>query len=436
VTRATAPGLRHGQRAHAVHALHHGLAFVLALIAVAGCPLYAKAAAPLRHEPPPFAFAVLSGVMRDNADEPDARRLIDAIGLDRSVAFTVYDGDIKGPDELCTDELYRRRGDLLAAARTALVFVPGENDWVRCNSEKAGNFDPVERLDFLRQELLPDTNSLGQAPLALTRESEVPRFRTFRENARWTSADIAFITINAPNPNNRYLTAGGRNGEFDDRALANTFWIEHAVEYAKRHDARAVVVFMEGDPQFTRDLHDRFAWLHFERSRERDGFREVRRALAKAASGFNGVIVVVHASQTALPYGFHIDRPLRDADGKLVPNVTRIAIAPPERLTQWVRIEIDPNRRPMFRVNLAGVPKHLPKPAAPVAASDASQPQLPDMPQIETQPILPDPPASSASTLSYGVRVPAAAGLLEPVAPASNAAGNLPADPASVQNAR
>ena len=35
--------------------------------------------------------------------------------------------------------------------------------------------------------------------------------------------DIVTSSLNAPAPNNHYLTAGGRNGEFEDRIIANGF---------------------------------------------------------------------------------------------------------------------------------------------------------------------------------------------------------------------
>lgn len=378
------------------------LALLLALCAACGAASGARTprppAAPASQRPAaPFAFAVLSGVLRSAHDEGSALRLLDAIGLDRAVEFTVYDGNLKGPDETCIDQLYDQRRTVLDAARGALVLVPGQFDWASCASAGDGGYDPVERLDFLRQEIMSDSHSLGQTPLALTRESEVPRFRPFRENTRWAVGNTVFIGLNAPGPNNRYLTAGGRNGEFDDRAIANAFWVEHATEYAKRLDARAIVIFMEGDPQFERDARgEHFAWLRFDRPRERDGYRELRRALARAAANFRGPLLLIHPSEAALPAGFRIDRPLRDEKGAPVENLTRLEIGPPDRLAQWVRVGVDTSRQPMFRVSLNEVPKRLPKPALPpLAPNDA--PQVPDMPQISSPPSLPETGASGGT---------------------------------------
>ncbi|WP_323120690.1 hypothetical protein [Burkholderia alba] len=374
----------------------HALAALLAA-AMAGHAV----AAPDSRGTAPYSFAVLTGVMEAPADEAPAQRLFDAIGRDRTVSFIVYDGNLKGPREPCRDSLYEQRMALLNASRAPLVFLPGQSDWAICGAPSLGGYDPVERLDFLRQDLLSDPTSFGQTPLQLTRESEVPRFRPYRENVRWVQGDTVFIGLNAPAPNNRYLTAGGRNGEFEDRVIANAFWIDHAAEYAKRRDARALVILLEGDPQFERyERSDRFAWLRFNRPRTRDGFREMKRSLVKASTIFRGSILVVHAGSDALPDGFRIDRPLHNDKGDLVGNLTRVVVAPHQRLAQWLRIGVNPARQPMFSISLQEVPKHLPQPPAlPVTPRDDTP--LPPMPEIPSWPDLPDSGASGAVPPGY-----------------------------------
>ncbi|KGX69259.1 hypothetical protein [Burkholderia pseudomallei] len=386
----------------------------------------------------PYAFAVLSGVIASADDEPQARRLLDAIARDRSVSFIVYEGNLKGPKEACRDQLYEQRNVLFATSRVPLVLLPGQYDWAACGTRDAGAYDPVERLDFLRQNVFTEPASPGANPLPLTRESEVARFHPYRENVRWIRDDTVFIGLNAPAPNNRYLTAGGRNGEFEDRAIANAFWIDHAAEYAKRRKARALVVFLEGDPQFDRyERSERFGWLRFNRPRVRDGFREFKRALVKAAAVFRGSIVVVHPSGEPLADGFRIDRPLRDDKGELVGNLTRVAIAPHARLTRWVRIGVDAAKQPMFNVSMQTVPKYLPQPPAlPVVPHDDTP--LPDMPEIPAQPVLPDSGASGAAPPGYGGWHGAHEGSFDHRAPSGATPGDAPdiAVPGSMQGTR
>ncbi|MEX3785296.1 hypothetical protein [Paraburkholderia sp. BR14374] len=378
-------------------ALRHVLApaggiVVLAMVCAWGAPAHAEASR--------FGFAVISGTMHSPADEAATQRLLDAIGRERDVRFIVYDGNLKGPKEVCRDALFERRQALLDSSRTALFFIPGQHDWADCGTAEAGGFDPVERLDQLRQTLFADPASMGQNPIALTRESEVSRFRPFRENVRWVvnekantkGGDVVFIGLNAPGPNNHFLSAGGRNGEFEDRVIANAFWLEHAAEYAKRRDARAMVVFIQGDFDPERyERPERFAWLHFAHSPRRDGFLEFKRSLVKLAQIFPGPVVVVHADDERQAGAFVIDQPLRNDKGMVVTNLTRIALAPRDRLNQWIQIEADFAAKPPFRVSVRDVPKQMPLPTTPPVLppvsprdeSGASMPAAPEMPNVE-----------------------------------------------------
>jgi hypothetical protein len=362
-------------------------------------PLVALVAfAPLAHaEAPRYAFAVIANTMQSPADEAPTQRLIEAISRERDVSFIVYDGNLKGAKEACRDALYERRHALLETSRPALFFIPGQHDWVDCGTAEAGGFDPVERLDQLRQTLFTDSTSMGQNPIALTRESEVSRFRPFRENVRWQVGDTVFIGLNAPSPNNHYLTAGGRNGEFEDRVIANAFWLEHAAEYAKRRDARAIVVFIQGDPDPERyERPDRFAWLRFGRNTRRDGFLEFKRSLVKLAQIFRGPVLVIHCDDERTSAGFVIDQPLRNDKGMLVTNLTRVALAPHDRLNQWIQIDADLSKKPPFRVSVRDVPRQMPMPTAPPVSPReepaASMPAVPALgPASELPPLLPTP---------------------------------------------
>ncbi|WP_180278201.1 MULTISPECIES: hypothetical protein [Burkholderia] len=411
-----------------------GLPARAAAALVAAVVAFAQAgalAAPPKRSAAPYSFAVVSGVINAPADEPAAQRLLDAIARERNLAFVVYAGDLKGSKEACRDTLYSQRGAILDSARVPLVFIPGHDDWIACNTAAGGGYDPVERLDFLRQTLLADSALPDPRALQITRESEVARFRPYRENARWMRDDIVYVALNVPAPNNHYLTAGGRNGEFEDRVIANSFWIDHAAEYAKRREARAMVVIFEGDPQFERyERSERFAWLRFNRPRVRDGFRELKRTLVKAAGAFRGPILVVHASGEPLANGFLIDRPLHGDDGELVGNVTRVAIGPRHPGNQWVKVSVSPARQTIFNVSLQEVPKNLPvPPTLPLVPRDDVP--LPQMPEIPALPALPD-ASSVAPPLQGDGAAPGGASWPAPP-PASGPAPGLPAS--SVQGA-
>jgi hypothetical protein len=339
-------------------------------------------------EAPPltsFTFAIASNVLDKPAGETAFQHLLDAIGQERNTSFIVYDGNLKGETEPCRDSLYDTRQQIFDSSRKPVVLLPGGNDWASCSLAQAGSYDPVERLDFIRQLFFSDSSSLGQTPMNVIRESDVARFRPFRENVRWQANGIAFIGLNAPAPNNHYLTAGGRNGEFEDRSVANAFWLEHAVETARRSEMRAVVVILQGDPDFARyERRDRFAWLRFSRGdASRDGFLELKRSLVKAAEFFRGPVIVIHGSDTPIPRGFRIDQPLRNDKGTVVANLTRIAIGLKKPQSQWLEVESDFAWRPPFRVRVRDV---IGRPAAPGQASAPTAPASSSIPSSSASP--------------------------------------------------
>jgi hypothetical protein len=344
----------------------------------------------------PLTFAIASNVLDKPAGEVALQHLLDAIGRERNTSFIVYDGDLKGETEPCRDSLYDTRQQIFDSSRKPVVLLPGGNDWASCGLAQAGSYDPVERLDFIRQLFFGDSSSLGQTPMNVIRESDVARFRPFRENVRWQADGVAFIGLNAPAPNNHYLSAGGRNGEFEDRSVANAFWLEHAVETARRSDMRAVVVILQGDPDFARyERRDRFAWLHFSRGNTtRDGFLELKRSLVKAAELFRGPVIVIHESDTPIPRGFRIDQPLRNDKGVVLANLTRIAIGLTKPQSQWLEVESDFAWRPPFRVRVRDV---IVRPSAPGQASAPSVPASSSIPSSAPSPSSTSP--SSSATL-------------------------------------
>jgi hypothetical protein len=351
-----------------------------------------------------YSFAVIGNTLQASADEALTQRLLDAIGRDPDVSFIVYDGNLKSNKEACRDSLFDTRHTLLDTSRVPLIFIPGQRDWSDCGTPEAGGYDPVERLDQLRQTLFADPSSMGQNPIALTRESEVSRFRPYRENVRWQLGDTVFIGLNVPGPNNHYLNAGGRNGEFEDRVIANAFWLDHAAEFAKRRDARAIVVLVQGDFDPERyERPERFAWLRFGHHAKRDGFLEFKRSLVKLAETFRGPVVVIHQDDDRSHFGFTIDQPLRNDKGDLVTNLTRIGFALRSPQNQWIQIDADVAKKPPFRVSVQDVPKSMPLPAPPALPShnEYAPPASPPMPSIpsvpdsapasELPPILPEP---------------------------------------------
>jgi hypothetical protein len=239
-------------------------------------------------QPVPFSFGAIGHVFRAAADDGVMRKAIIESDAD-NLAFVVING-VKAADEPCSDTLYDQRLALLSQAKNGVVLSLAGSDWVDC---KRGNGRPaaMERLTRIRDVYFQDEMSFGATRLPLSRQSTLSKFRSYAENARWEVGNIVFATVNLPAPNNHYVTDAGRNGEFEDRLIANRYWLQRTFTFAQREKRDGIVLFCDGNPAV---LSGRTGIRTPDGTR--DGFVEVRRQIAALAGTYNGKVLVVHGS--------------------------------------------------------------------------------------------------------------------------------------------
>jgi hypothetical protein len=243
-------------------------------------------------------FGVIGHSFTDGGEAQLKRALADS--SEKSLSFVVVTG-IKGPDENCGDKLYQKRRDMIADARRPVIVALAGSDWTECRNS-AGRTNAIERLNRLRELFHAEPVSLGARPLALTRQSMSPRFRSYGENAHWEVGKVLYATLNLPANNNHYLPAAGRNSEYEDRMVANRFWLNRLFAIARRDKTDALVLFSEGDlkpfsePSGLRALLRRAPAGH-------DGFAQTRRQVLALAQKFSGKVLLIDSA--ALAKGAH-----------------------------------------------------------------------------------------------------------------------------------
>ena len=127
-----------------------------------------------------------------------------------------------------------------------------------------------------------------------------PRFRSYAENAHWSVGKVLYAALNLPANNNHYLTEAGRNSEYEDRLVANRFWLNRLFTIAKRDKVEAIVLFAEGDlkalsqPTGLRALLRRAVPVP-----DNDGFAETRRQVLTLAQKFPGKVLLVDSAPLA-----------------------------------------------------------------------------------------------------------------------------------------
>jgi hypothetical protein len=80
------------------------------------------------------------------------------------LAFVVHVGDIKSGDSPCTDGILLREKERFENTANPLVYVPGDNEWTDCYRT---GYDPIERLQKLREIFSQGDESLGEKTLPL-----------------------------------------------------------------------------------------------------------------------------------------------------------------------------------------------------------------------------------------------------------------------------
>jgi hypothetical protein len=178
-----------------------------------------------------------------------------------------------------------------------VVVALAASDWTDCKNS-AGRSNAIERLARLRELFYAEPHSLGAKTIELTRQSLSPRFRGYAENSHWVVGKVLYATINLPANNNHYLPAAGRNSEYEDRLVANRFWLNRLFAIAKSDKVDAIVLFSEGDlkpfsePTGLRALLRRAAPGH-------DGFAEPRRLVLSLAQKFKGKVLLIDSAGLA-----------------------------------------------------------------------------------------------------------------------------------------
>lgn len=306
---------------------------VLTVIPVAAQPAAEAAPAPARA---PFAFAALGCVPYQRAGgTPEAfARLIVEINRHDPV-FSVHLGDIMGSDERSTDEFLRRRRDDFNTFSTALVYTPGDNEWTDTHAEKAGGYDPVERLAKVRAVFFDGKRSLGRQPIPLTTQQSDPKFSKFVENARWAHAGVVFATVHVVGShNNRQPKVRGAVDEWRERDAADEAWVRATFAEARSSAARGVAFFFQANP--------------FEEDKGRpgydEGFARFLKAMEDEARAFGKPVLLVHADE----HRYRLTIGMRfQAGSPLLPNVTRLETFGGANI-HAVLVTVDPESEQVF----------------------------------------------------------------------------------------
>src|SRR5262245_23980665 len=250
---------------------------------------------------------------------------IEAMSADPSFGLVIHLGDIKAGSTACTDAYIKEIRDVVNSYAGAFVYTPGDNEWTDCHRNAADPKNPVERLNFLRQEFFSAPGmTLGRRPRrVLTQASDESAFPAFAENQAWVTSKIVIGVVNIPGSNNDLDpwtngvgTPAQQREEFASRLAADLEWLDRIFALADEEHARVVVIGIQAD-----------MWDPAAGPAELTGFNQIIQKVAFLARKFEKPVLLLNGDS----HNFKVDNPLAEGDPAHgvttpVPNLTRIIV--------------------------------------------------------------------------------------------------------------
>ena len=300
---------------------------VAALLWLVSGPAVAGCFDPPPADPPPPG-AIAFGVYGDGPyfpwEESRARRLL-ADAESSGVDFLIHIGDILG--QLCSDEHLADLSTRLARVNVPVVYTPGDNEWADCHAPDAGSYDPLERLERLRQIYFDNpSSSLGAVPMPVTSQAKDAGFAEFPENLRWTRGGFVFATLHVVGSFDATALFPGRDHRHDEevvrRSEAALAWMDAVFAEARASGASGIVLAAHANVRLE--------------SGGGEGYGPFVRALRAHVAAFPGEVLFIHGDT----HTYRMDRPLTDEKGREFANFTRLeTYGSPDM--GWVRVVVD-----------------------------------------------------------------------------------------------
>lgn len=280
---------------------------------------------------------------QERAELPKMLETMAGSGKTEKPAFIAHIGDIKHGKGRCDNALFQDRFNLFQASVVPLVFVPGDNEWTDCDRLSNGSYQPRERLAKLREIFWQDDMSLGQEQIRLERQAG-----EWREHSRFRLGPVLFVTLNLPGENNNWGMTNKPSAEYQLRNPAVIAWLTDSFALARQENLRGVVLLFQANPDFKL----------FARRLGIIGYRQFLETLRQETERFGhqgGQVVAVHGDT----HRFRVDQPLRDRQGKVLANFTRVETFGYPWMG-WVEGRIDTQAPALF--HFQAHPWSIPKP--------------------------------------------------------------------------
>lgn len=293
-----------------------------------------------------YSFALVGDMPYDvgiERDDPAMNRLVAQVNNDPSIKWVLHVGDIKTGASRCSDKMLSDRKRRFEQFSAPFVLTPGDNEWTDCHRLTAGRFDPLERLNALRELFFDeDPIALKQNVDWLKVQSETQGdFADFSENRMWAKQGVVFGTIHLVGSQNGQqkfsIFASVKRSDRHDEALhlrqqAAQSWLQAIFDVAEKEKSPAVFIAIHANPGLGPHAS----------SENRAPYRKVIRKLYRESKKFPGRVVLAHGDS----HTFRVDQP-RFGKTRAPHNLIRVESFGDSN-ANWIKVSVDTNSPAIF----------------------------------------------------------------------------------------
>ena len=195
--------------------------------------------------------------------------------------LVIHIGDTHGHNT-CDDALVDQLRGYMNEFNSPVLYTPGDNEWTDCKKTDVGNFDPLERLAYIRKTHFQNGRTLGRKTLPVENQAK----NGYPENARLLLNNIGFVSVHVVGSNNNFnpydMVA---INEFVERNKANVAWLSESFEVFK--DAEAIVIALHADMFQPLSGFKKGWWPH-------SPFREIGLTIGRRSSALKKPVLLVY----------------------------------------------------------------------------------------------------------------------------------------------
>ncbi|HSO91344.1 MAG TPA: hypothetical protein VLR70_09370 [Arthrobacter sp.] len=293
-----------------------------------------------------FTFGVIGDIPYGEAEIAKFPARIQDINADSALKFVTHVGDIKNGSSVCSDEYFENIRTQFDTFEHPLVFTPGDNEWVDCHRTNNGAYNPLERLDKLRDVFFDESGKTLGATMPVKTQSDLG----LPENVRFTQNRVAFSVLNIQGSNNSLQPWTGLGettatpeqlDEVEFRTDAALAQIRDTFADADRRNDRAVVLMTQADMFDPSLLAAATA-----NPDTMSGFREVVQAIIDETNSFDAPVYLINGDS----HVFAENQPLAEGSPWLdiygqpaADDLQRITVDGSANATNYVRFTVAGN---------------------------------------------------------------------------------------------